>query len=194
MDEREELKRQLIAIIADYREGRTARPTGQHVESWLSQFDPAVQLDILRELTFTLARTYYSRERISAEIRAMFTFRPQDAQFWRTVSMLDIQQGGNSQHEMVQAVSEIVRQTYGFDLIVNGESNTYIYFDDGIFTGKRVEQDVGAWILNEAPEGATLHVAAIYVHAYGRYEASRELDRVVRESGRNLSLRWHHNI
>ncbi|MGM3388801.1 hypothetical protein KXR94_14245 [Stutzerimonas stutzeri] len=108
--------------------------------------------------------------------------------------MLDIQRGGNSQHDMIQIVSDMVRQTYEFELQVNAEAGTYIYFDDGIFTGKRVEQDLEAWIREEAPINATIHVAAIYIHAYGKFEASGHLDRVAQQSGKNITINWHHNI
>ena len=195
MDEREQLVQQLVEIISGYREGRIfTRIDGAHVETWLSQFPLMAQLDILREITFTLSRTYFSRERIVSEIRRMFGFQEQHGPLWRNVSMLNIQGGGNSQYDMIQIISDMVRQTYGFELQVNAQVGTYIYFDDGIFTGKRVEQDIESWIRGWAPNNAVVHIAAIYTHAYGKYNVSGYLDEVARSSGKNISIRWRENI
>lgn len=194
MDEFEQLVSQLIELISDYREGQIVRPTESHVERWLLQFPQELQLDILREITFTLRRTYFSRARIVSEIRKMFGFRAENEAFLRRISMLDIQRGGNSQHDMVQIVSGMAREAYGFELKVNERSDIYIYFDDGIFTGKRVEQDIGVWIRDEAPVNAKVYVAAIYAHAYGQYEVSRNLNRLAQASGKNISIEWHQNM
>lgn len=62
MSERDELLASIAATTSDYREGAVDRPTPQHVDRWVNQFDDAVQLPILREMDHVLKKTYFSRK------------------------------------------------------------------------------------------------------------------------------------
>lgn len=54
--ERDELLASIAATTADYREGDLAAPTPAHVERWISQFEAAARLPILREMDHVLRR------------------------------------------------------------------------------------------------------------------------------------------
>lgn len=47
-------------ILSDFRQGELATPTPEHVDRWISQFDTAVQLPMLQEMTYVLQKTYFS--------------------------------------------------------------------------------------------------------------------------------------
>ena len=51
---------ELLAIISDYR----VKPTFEHIEHWLSQFDPAARLPIRTELTDILSKSYLGGRRL----------------------------------------------------------------------------------------------------------------------------------
>ncbi|WP_146224897.1 hypothetical protein [Aquipseudomonas alcaligenes] len=189
---RDVLINQLLAIISGYRAGQIAPLDVAHVERWLANFDEAVQIPVLNEIVYTLGRTYYSYERVCAELVRILSLDSLNRQFWQNVSLLDIQQGGNSQHDIVGIVARLVFDRMGLRPQINGASNTYIYLDDGIFTGKRAEQDITAWVNNAAPDGATLYVVAIWVHSYGLFALKNALDRVNAASNKNIAIRWVH--
>lgn len=59
---RQELLSSIAETIKDYREGEIPRPTPDHVERWICQFDADVQLPMLQELDHVLAQTYLNRK------------------------------------------------------------------------------------------------------------------------------------
>src|SRR5262245_49434892 len=61
---RARLLRSVAARVADYREGEVPPLDSDHVEQWLNQFDPAVQVSVLTELDHVLSRTYIRRSGI----------------------------------------------------------------------------------------------------------------------------------
>lgn len=78
MAERDDLLAALASRIEDYREGDIPVPSPEHVNNWVSQFDDAVQVPILREMDHVLARTYFSRREAAAFRTALFLDRHSD--------------------------------------------------------------------------------------------------------------------
>lgn len=192
MDERENLIQQLINICGEYRRNQIHSFDEAHVSRWLAQFSAESQLNLLRELVFTLQQTYYSEQKIEAEIYAFLNPTEQRRNFLTSNTFLDIQQRGSSQHDMLQIVSRILTQTYGTPANINTASptNTYTYLDDGIFTGKRVEQDIRHWVENQAPERATLYIISLYSHTYGVYATTNTIQQIIENSQKNIEVIW----
>ena len=63
MSERSDVLNSIAETIADYRQDDLETPTSEHVDRWVTQFDAAVQLPILREMDHVLKKTYFSRDR-----------------------------------------------------------------------------------------------------------------------------------
>lgn len=192
MDERENLIQQLINIAGSYRHGQIDPFNEAHVNTWLAQFNPGVQLDLLRELVFTLRQTFYSEQKLESEIRDFLNPTEERRNFLTSNTFLDIQQRGSSQHDMLQIASRVLTQAYGVRANINtvSQSNNYTYLDDGIFTGKRVEQDIGDWVENHAPVNATLYIISLYSHAYGEYATENTIRQIVRNSQKNIEVVW----
>jgi hypothetical protein len=55
----------------------------------------------------------------------------------------------------------------------------FIYLDDVLFTGDRIEKDVRAW-LPQAPPGAHMDILCLGAHKYGRYQLERSLAEISR--------------
>ncbi len=134
MTERHQLLQSIANIMVDYRTGEIPTPTPEHVDRWVRQFSPEVQLPLLAEMNHVLARTYLNKLRVETFL-AKLVNNPKLAgadfcAFWRNVAFLNIQQGGNSQHEMLTMFSKVLQQECGFSA-QQGLYNphAYIYLD-----------------------------------------------------------------
>jgi hypothetical protein len=181
--------------IADYRDGEIAAPSPDHVNRWVRQFDKDVQLPILREVDHVLSKTYIPKAGVETFLVHIVKNKDlcgsQSRAFWKTATLLDIQQGGSSQKDMLGVFGEHLGQHCGLKISACGaEGGPFIYFDDIIFSGLRVLNDLRAWLTNGAPKKATVHVIVMAYHRYGQYYADRELKKAATAAGKAVSLHW----
>lgn len=168
MPERSDLLAAIAGTIRDYRAGEIAEPTPDHVERWISQFDGAVQVPMLRELDFVLQRTYVSRSRAQQLLAVVARHYPCD--FWWDAHILDIQQKGRSQADMLEIFLPILREQCGLGIGYQGvPGGEFIYLDDAIFTGRRAIADLTRWTRTQAPAKVTLRIIAFAIYRGGRY-------------------------
>ena len=186
------VKSSLLASIAstikDYRKGEIPEPTPDHVDRWISQFDPDVQVPMLQQLDHVFKRNYVSKDKANQLAAGIVDYYPCD--FWRDSHILDIQQQGNSQAEIRELVGQHLRERWGSVMSFQGSPNgDYIYLDDAIFTGGRVINDLSSWIRREAPEGARIRIMVFAIHLLGKYwveQKSKEL-----QSEKQFSIQIH---
>lgn len=194
MTTREDLLASIAATIADYREGDVAAPTPEHVDLWINQFDASVQLPILREMDHVLKRTYFSRKGTRKFLAGLFQTKKlvgdDPCAFWNGVKFLDIQGGGASQKEMLALFSKVLEKQCGFAVAGCGaEPEAFLYLDDAIFTGNRVRRDLEAWINEDAPEKAKLHVVVIATHE-GSYYSRNKVSEAAKAAGKKIGITW----
>lgn len=142
------LLQSLAVTIADYRQNEIAPIKASHVERWLNQFDESDQMVILEEMDMLMKRFYFSKNRVKESIRAFLKERVLKGRNPVTVlphvSFLRIQTSGSSQIAMLELVDEILQEDYNCPLSMIGseEIHTYIYVDDGIYTGNKLRYDL----------------------------------------------------
>jgi len=173
---RNALLQSLAGTIADYRYGEIPTITPSHVEKWLNQFDMGDQLVILSEVDAIMKRFYFSKAHVKECLRR---FIREDVIAnklpWSVlprVRFLNVQKEGSSQGAMLQIVDEILREDYEYSLAWSGVEgvHTFIYIDDGLYTGNRLRYDLTegvdtpAWIQNEALPNCTLMIYTIVGH------------------------------
>jgi hypothetical protein len=195
MSKRDELLGSIASTIRDYRKGEIALPDADHVDQWVRQFDAAVQVQILAELSHVLEHTYLDQENVTTFLRGLITNEKltgkEPCAFWRTVSFLDIQAGGHSQQEMLQVFDAFLKSHCGFGIAECGKgATTYVYIDDAIFTGNRVLKDLTNWIQREAPSQATIHIITMAYHRGGQYYAEQMIAEALKAAGKKISLTW----
>ncbi|MCL4239735.1 MAG: hypothetical protein KJ048_00130 [Dehalococcoidia bacterium] len=195
MAERDDLLQSIATTIADYRDGEIDRPTPEHVDRWVSQFDRAVRVPILRELNHVLDKTYITRDNVSEFLAKLVVHERltggQAADFWRGIRVLDIQQGGSSQHDLLTLFDQRLRDECGLAVESCGETpSAYVYLDDGIFTGNRLKNDVTGWLAGLPPGPAKLVVIVIAWHEGGRYYAETEIKKAAAARGVDLAVDW----
>lgn len=181
--------------IADYREGEIPQRTPKHVERWIQQFPEAVQKPILKELNHVFENTYITRDNVEQFLTRLAVNEklcgnsPKD--YWKNAGILCIQQGGNSQKEMLSTFGNAVKEKLDLDINeCDGKSNTFIYLDDGVFSGNRILNDLRAWIASDAPKECVVNVLVIVLHAGGQWYATKELKKTCKEVGKSISFKW----
>ena len=199
MSERTNLVQSIVAITADYRSAEGEMPTADRVDKWVNQFDAAVQLPILREIDHALKKTYFSRGRVESFLRGLLGTEKlvgsDPCAFWKNVRFLNIQGGGNSQHEMLGLFDKLLKKKCRFGTDACGETpSCYLYLDDAIFTGNRVRGDLEKWIRGDAPKDAKLHVVTIALHSGGQYYAKGRIAGVAKQVGKNININWWRSI
>jgi hypothetical protein len=91
---------------------------------------------------------------------------------------------------MVALFSKVLESECGFT--VNGcdaDPQTFAYLDDAIFSGGRVSNDLMAWIADDAPDEANVHVIAIAIHR-GHYYQKCKLEEAVDASPKKIKIHW----
>lgn len=196
MAELDDLFTSIATTTADYRGGELLTP--EHVGRWIDQFDASVRVPVLRELNHVLLKTYFSRNRTSKFLSNIFNTEKlvgaDPCSFWRRVKFLDIQGGGASQKEMLALFGSVLEEKCGFkveDCGVDPDSDpdTFVYLDDAIFSGGRVSHDLSSWIVEEAPNNATIHVIVIATHQSSYYNRNR-VDKAIGSSGKTIKVEW----
>lgn len=195
MATRQQLLTSIAAEIADYREDTFAGALdAAHVDKWVRQFDAGVQLGILDEMNHVLRQVYATKKDVARFLENLAT-NPKltgqaPARFWKDAQFLKIQQRGESQTKMLEIFDDVLGRKFGFDTSSNSpNAATYIYLDDGLFSGRRLLTDVTRWMDAAAPASFTLHVIVIATHAYGEYDTRRKLEKVAAEKGKTMTLR-----
>ena len=195
MIDRQGLLESIAQTMADYRKGEIAPPTPAHVDRWVKQFANDYQVLLLREIDHVLKHTYFSLERVTGFLRGLVQTErlvgEDPCAFWRGVNFLDIQQGGNSQTEMLALFGELLKEKHGFGIDeCGGEGLVYVYLDDAIFTGNRVRRDLEAWIKDIAPAKSTLHIVSIAQHSGGKYYAGGYITSAIAAAGKKIDVTW----
>jgi len=195
MSDRKRLLKSIAETIADYREGDVPRRGPAEVEKWVSQFPEEVQDHILEEMDQLLSKTYISREYMTSFLKGLAThekFCGGDSKaFWKRANLLDIQQGGNSQREMLAMFGEILQEEVGLGLGDCGsDGGPFVYLDDGIFGGGRILQDLSTWIENTAPAECEVRIVVAALHTLGQYFVDKRIGELRTKTKKKIKLSW----
>lgn len=189
-----QLAASIATTAADYRKDELGPFTAEHVMRWVGQLDDEDQLPVLSELDHVLKKTYFAEaavtnflEHLAKEPKIVGS---EAAGFWKGTGVLDIQQGGNSQTDMLGRFETVLKKQLGITLAdCKASSGNFVYVDDAIFTGNRVRRDMEPWIESAAPVKATVHVIVNALHA-GSYYAAQQLDKAAKKAGKDVTITW----
>lgn len=199
MTEGKDLLTSIATTIKDYSGFATAKPLPEHIDKWLSQFDGAVQLPLLREMNHVLSKTYYSFDKVNRFLTHLLTAEKlvgkDHCAFWKSMHFLDIQKGGNSQRDLLAIFNGILKSSCGIGVTDCGKTPAaFVYVDDAIFSGNRVRRDIEEWLSSAAPNESKVHVVAIAVHSGGQHYANTRIQEHAKKIGKKVSITWWHAI
>ena len=188
----------IAETIGDYREGEITVPSGGHVTRWAKQFGPAVRGPLLAEVDYVLKKTYFSKARVEEFLNTVIVHDKltggDPRSFWSTASLLDIQLRGDSQRDMLRILRPLLGSSLGVESdITEADAEAYIYIDDVIFTGNHVRRDLEAWVRDQAPDRATVHVIVMGLHE-GSWYARKELKKSINTSGKSIDVTWWRSV
>jgi hypothetical protein len=195
MTERSQLLESIADTIADYREGDVPRRTPKVVEQWVRQLPDEVQEGVLTEIDHVLSGTYISRDKMTSFLSDLATHKEfcsgDPMAFWKRANFLDIQQGGNSQRELLAMFAQIVQKQIGLPLASCGSKDgPFIYLDDGLFGGGRVLQDLSVWIEHAAPEECDLRIVVAAMHTLGQFYVEKKIRELKAKTTKKIKLSW----
>lgn len=195
MSTRSQLLESIAETIADYREGEVPRPNSEHIDTWIKQFEREVQKPMLKELDHVLKQTYIPKATVQMFLSNLVKNKElagdDPCSFWESVEFLEIQDGGNSQREMLRMFSSILKEECGLGTDdCGGDPDAYLYLDDGVFTGNRIRNDLISWIQSNAPQEATIHVVTIALHCGGQYYAKSGIEKAGQNAGKRIDIHW----
>jgi hypothetical protein len=191
MSRLEQYAKSIAATASDYRKDEIGPFNQAHVMKWVDHFEPDDRLSVLSELDHVLKQTYFSKARVAKFLTRLVSNAKltggNPLKFWKSAGVLDIQQGGSSQTEILELFGPILRTEIGLDLDdCEATSGNFIYLDDAVFTGNRVLHDLGPWIENDAPEKAKVFIIVLALHELGDYYAGKAIRKTAREAGKTI--------
>ncbi len=189
---RDEILVSIAEEVKDYREGELPLPTPEHVDKWISQFDKKVQVPLLNAFSRNLV--YISKSWFRDFLERQWVLNTHltgsDGKgFWSKANILDIQQNGTSQHDIVRLLGEGLRTHFGLDIEqCGGSPDVYIYFDDILFSGSRIRQDLGQWVAEKAPRKCTLYILTAFSHTLGDYQTKKFLEDAAKKCRKDIHV------
>ena len=193
---RSELLQSIAKIIADYRADEIPSRTPTLINEWLQQFPEAIQDSLLEALAYVMRKTYVSHDRFREFLKGLAStdkLSPgtDPGAYWRKANLLSIQQGGNSQKEILSMFDEVIQEEYGFGLEQTGGSNgDFIYLDDCIATGSRLRSDVCNWLKEDTPRNINLHVITPILFK-GSWWVDDEIKKAAQDNGKTIIItKW----
>src|SRR5436853_7022437 len=150
--------KKLLEIISDY----WSKPSVEHIEQWLDQFDSKVRLPLVTELTHILSKSYLSAKKTEGFLKGLIStpklVGKDPASFWKSANFFNAQQGGQSQGELLELFDTLLKSEVGFGLEACGSKDgPIIYLDDLLLSGNRLVNDLRPWIPKDAPKDCALH-------------------------------------
>ena len=125
---------------------------------------------MFNEIDHVFKQTYFSKTYVTKVFRNWIVdndlTKGNPKKFWTKAHILNIQQNGRSQADIRKILSRELTNCLGLDVDESGtDGGEFIYLDDLIFTSARVRTDLKAWIIEEAPTQAVVHIIVIAAHS-----------------------------
>ena len=181
MGELDDLAASIAETAADYRFPHPDdRMDADRVERWTRQFPEDAQLPVLRELDHVLRNSYVSEAAAREFLAALATSEKIAGQdpprYWERCNILQIQQNGNSQADLVAIFDEVLDHEFGLRVADCGsKGGDALYLDDAILSGFRSGNDLDIWMRNSAPTSCRIRVVVLASHTYGEFRMKRRL-------------------
>ncbi|WP_218951771.1 hypothetical protein [Acinetobacter sp. YH12041] len=158
-----------------------------HVYTWLKQFDPDEQENLVRITANLLQKAYIEKNYEQQFIEKQF-----ENELIRRGNLiatpLTIQRNGESQKTMVGFYNKLVEEK-GLEY----DTQNYLYLDDFMFSGGRVFNDLSNYI-PLIKRNITIIVLVIGWHTSGQYYQANALGKKIekhnKENNLNIELKW----
>lgn len=172
--------KQLAKLLKDYRADEFLNSKEANISKWLSQFTPTNQETILDEMINIANKLYLTKDEVDSFLKGLVSNKKltndNPSTFWLNVSLLDIQQNGKSQSEMVEQFKNIIFDELGINVAINDNTKTsFIYIDDFLFTGNKLYQDIKSCFKDVKDKKYRVDIIYVGYYKQGQYYYSQKL-------------------
>lgn len=162
--------------VSDYRKEESLNPKQENILKWVSQFSEVNQEVILKEMLHIFSSRYLTEIEVDSFLTKLVTNKKltlnKGLEYWNEISLLDIQDNGNSQKMMNEKFINIVKKLTKVELPINDyKKKHFIHLDDFLFTGNRLRHDLNNWF-KVAPKNIKLEIIYIGYYKSGQYYVS----------------------
>lgn len=184
---------EIVAISGDYRDEDGVVFDRAHVLRWIAQFPIEVRSVVLSQVCHILSKTYFSRSRTLKVLDRLCVHKAfsgnDPMRFWAGSNLLNIQTRGASQREMVALLRERLTMAFGSTFVTTSHlSERHIYLDDGLFSGSRVQGDLGAWVAKSSLDRLDLRCFFLSGHTLGNYMVNSSVAREAKRVQKRVTI------
>ena len=142
----------IASIISDFRYSELGkRWDSNHVHCWIGQFIENDRGAILAETFHILSRTYYKKDKLTEFYKRVLNCLAKENPL-DTYSFICNQEKGCSQKTMLSELERLATEMYSAKLNTCVEpeeaAEICIYIDDGLYTGRRIRDDLSRFLDN----------------------------------------------
>lgn len=185
---------EISAIIQNYRNGDVGKLDTEHVLRWVNQFEAQDQLLVLSETKNILDRNYLSEKKVNESIDIILspnnTNNNDPVGFWSNCSLLEIQINGKSQSALIEKFTQRLQKKYGITPKINQKSNTYVYLDDFLFSGNRIQNDVTKLLQTSDIDNCNIIFMTFGYFQSGQFSTSNNLKKLFDSLKRNIRISY----
>jgi len=176
----EQLAEEMAEILKDYRQSKGLNPKKENILKWVAQFNEENRLIILEEMIHIFKQRYLLENEVDGFLKDLISntnLTKNNLNFWKEVSLLQIQRNGKSQETMNEKFKRIIKEEKNIDITINDLTKKhFIHLDDFLFTGNRLKTDLINW-LKTVPKDCHLDIIYIGYYKNGQYHIKQELDK-----------------
>lgn len=182
----------IVEIIKGYRENEISPIDYDHVDKWVTQFDPSSRSTILREMKHILENHYLSKERTYNLLKNIL--KKQEIfgnieESYQELQFIMVDQNGSSQNALLSLMSEILEKEYELSLEDFGENaQRYIYIDDCVYSGNTAYYDLEDWVKDNG-DGKELHLVFLAAYSRGFHQLKKRLNKFAENN--NIDIEIH---
>lgn len=185
----EALASQLAELLRDFRQGEIAPITAERVLAWTDQVVDVCQwLDaengrqvLLEALLDALRPGYWSLDRVEQWLADLISNRPWDD----ALALADPSWHWLSCQGSLKSQSRLLRLLPPPTGAGPGDGRHFVYLDDGLFSGRTIERELGRWIEQASP-GSRLLVALMVVRETRARDVKKRLKQLADRRGLDL--------
>ncbi|MFL1916928.1 hypothetical protein ACJW8B_16255 [Plesiomonas shigelloides] len=182
----DEIIDEISAIISCYKYLPDDVEVNAHVNKWLLQFD-SDDRRIVAKCTLNILSKVYLPESFYIEQVNYIVRNYVKKNIITNSSFLDLQAGSESQKEINKMILDETLRYHNVHIPINDfGKDKFFYFDDVVFSGGRIYQDMRYWIINIAPNGCELFIIVMVCHSYALYDLGRQINNFIRSSGKSI--------
>lgn len=193
--------KELVNVISNFRNGELNFGIDEaHILKWLAQFSDDNKNIIFEETLYVLKKWYFNREDFYNFLETIIKYlckknSVKEQELFRKVVFTSEQIDGLSQKRLLDMLYRMIEERYGISIsrFITLECCSYVYIDDGLYTGKRARKDI-IDLIYLLPKGSSLDVFYMIAGMQGLKYTEKQISTAANECNIKVELFRMHPI